>query len=110
MKILLDHNVPRHDKTFVREQGFDCHAAFELGWDGHSNGKLLAAAESGGFTILLTLDKDFLTEHKSATRTIAILVLTPKTQSKTDFREVVSAAVGLFSSLTPGEVRKISPP
>ncbi len=47
----------------------------ERGWDALSNGELLAAAESAGFEVLLTTDKNVRYQQNLAGRRIAIVVL-----------------------------------
>lgn len=49
--------------------------AFELGWSTLKNGELLAAAESGGFEVLITTDTNLKYQQNLAERRIAIVVL-----------------------------------
>ncbi len=55
-KILLDECVTRKAKKLLPE--FEVRTVSEMGFSGLKNGKLLAQAESTGFDILLTIDKN----------------------------------------------------
>jgi hypothetical protein len=49
--------------------------AKERGWDKHSNGDLLAAAEQAGFDLLLAADKTMRYQQNLSGRKIALIVL-----------------------------------
>lgn len=65
--------------------------AFELGWSELKNGELLQAAQSGGFDILVTTDKNLRYQQNLAGRDIAVAVLS--TPSWPRIKRVVSHVV-----------------
>ena len=54
---------------------FDVKSAYDMGWDRMANGMLLAAAEEGGFSILLSADQSIWHQNTMAGRKIALVVL-----------------------------------
>jgi hypothetical protein len=56
MKILLDECITKRVEGLLTE--FDVYTVSEMGFSGMKNGNLLAIAESSGFDILLTIDKN----------------------------------------------------
>jgi len=74
--------------------------AKDRGWDTLSNGDLLAAAESAGFEVLLTADKNMRYQQNLEGRRIALLVLsTPQWPVVKLHLEKIAAAV---NAATPG--------
>src|SRR5882762_3546598 len=73
MRILFDKSAPfgllRH------LGGHTVSTADDQGWDRLANGDLLAAAESAGFEVLLTADKNLRYQQKLSGRGIALVVL-----------------------------------
>ncbi len=53
----------------------DVSTAFELGWAQLRNGELLAVAESAGFTVFVTTDRNLTYQQNLDNRRIAIVVL-----------------------------------
>ena len=56
MRVLLDNGVPRGVASGLL--GHQVEEARDHGWDTLSNGDLLTAAESVGFTVLVTTDRN----------------------------------------------------
>ena len=73
MRILFDHGTPSGIGRSLA--GHEVTEAIERGWDRISNGDLLSKAESAGFDILLTTDKNVRYQQNLKGRTIAIVVL-----------------------------------
>jgi hypothetical protein len=73
MRILFDHGTPSGISR--RLSGHTVTEARELGWDRISNGDLLIAAESAGFDVLLTTDKNIRYQQNLTSRKISIVVL-----------------------------------
>jgi len=73
MRILFDHGTPSGIAQSLA--GHEVTEAIERGWDRISNGELLKAAEDGGFDVLLTTDKNMVSQQNLKTRKIAIVVL-----------------------------------
>ena len=73
MLILFDHGTPLPLASLLT--GHTVKNAKDLGWDTLSNGELLKAAESAGFEILLSTDKNIRHQQNLAAHAIAIIVL-----------------------------------
>ena len=98
MLILFDHVTP---KGIARSlPGHIVTKAKDRGWDTLSNGDLLAAAESAGFDVLLTADKNMRYQQNLEGRRIALVVLsTPQWPVVKLHLEKIAAAV---NAATPG--------
>ena len=92
MLILFDHVTP---KGIARSlPGHIVTKAKDRGWDTLSNGDLLAAAESAGFEVLLTADKNMRYQQNLEGRRIALVVLsTPQWPVVKLHLEKIAAAV-----------------
>jgi hypothetical protein len=73
-RLLLDHNVPKGVRSILSEH--EVVTAYQMGWSALTNGKLLDAAERGGFHTLLTGDRNLVYQQNLAQRSIAIVALT----------------------------------
>ena len=82
--------------------------AKDRGWDQLSNGDLLAAAEKGGFDVLLTADKNMRYQQNFAGRRIALVVLsTPQWPRVRLHLEIIAAAI---NAATPGSYAEVQIP
>ncbi len=73
MRLLLDHNLPAPLRRLIL--GHDTAFADEWGWSELTNGDLLAAAETAGFDVLLTADRNLRHQQNLSGRRIGLLVL-----------------------------------
>ena len=73
MRILFDHGAPAPLIPFLT--GHAVTKAKDAGWDRLVNGELLKAAEKAGFEVLITTDKNIVTQQNLTGRAIAIVVL-----------------------------------
>ena len=73
MRILFDHGTPVPLIEFLI--GHNVTKAKEAGWDKLVNSKVLDAAESSGFEVLVTTDKNIVDQLNLKRRAIAIVVL-----------------------------------
>ncbi len=73
MRILFDNGVPRGLAAALT--GHCVEEARERGWDTLKNGDLLAAAEAGGFEVLVTTDKNIQHQQNLTGRRLAIVIL-----------------------------------
>ena len=73
MRLLLDESTP----VGVRDQlpGHTVQTVPEIGLAGIGNGDLLNAAERAGFDVLVTGDKNMISQQQLAGRKIALVVL-----------------------------------
>ena len=74
MKVLLDENLPHPLRLHL--PGHEVVTVAYAGWAGTQNGELLNLAESAGFDVLLTGDKNLSYQQDLRSRRIAIVVLT----------------------------------
>jgi hypothetical protein len=73
MLILFDQATPVPLRPYLK--GHIVRTAAQQGWDRLINGDLLNAAESAGFEMLLTTDKNMRYQQNLAGRKIAVLIL-----------------------------------
>jgi hypothetical protein len=74
MLVLFDNGTPRTLARFL----IDHHTVTEAparGWGDLENGELLTAAESSGFEVLVTTDRNIVYQQNLTGRKIAIVVL-----------------------------------
>ena len=73
MRILFDNGTPRGLAAFVK-----AHIVEEArlhGWEELANGDLIEAAQSAGFEVLVTTDKNIRYQQNLKDRQIAVVVL-----------------------------------
>ena len=73
MKILFDQGVPVPLRRFLHPHSVD--TAAERGWSQLRNGDLLNQAESHGYDLFITTDKNLRYQQNLSARMIGILVL-----------------------------------
>ncbi len=73
MLVLLDHSVPAPLRFSLR--GHVVVEAVERGWEKLANGDLLNSAETAGFEVLVTADKNMRYQQNLSNRKIALIVL-----------------------------------
>ena len=77
MKVLLDNNIPIAIRKLLGKHHVFTSAY--MGWTHLQNGDLLAAAEAGGFDVMVTADQNLSYQQSLAKRKIALVVLgTPR--------------------------------
>ena len=73
MRVLFDHGTPA---PLRRELvAHEVATAYERGWSALKNGELIAVAETGGFEVLVTTDKNLKYQQNLTGRSLAIVVL-----------------------------------
>ena len=106
MRVLLDHGTPRPIAHWLAD-----HVVAEAkaqGWDRYSNGALLDAAESAGFDLWLTTDKNMQYQQNLQKRKIAVVVL--GIGKWPYIKPVVSRVVDAVNSAKPGTVTLVDIP
>lgn len=73
MRILFDQGTPVPIRRHL--EGHEVRTVAQQGWGRLKNGELLAAAETAGFNVLLTTDKNIRYQQNLSARRIAIVVL-----------------------------------
>ena len=106
MLILFDQGVP----TPLRRSlvGHEIKTAFEMGWSTLANGDLLAQAESLGFDVLVTTDRNLGHQQNLRRRCIAILALS--TTSWPRIRRTTAAILEALSGLQAGAYVEVEVP
>jgi hypothetical protein len=106
LKVLFDQGTPAPLRQKLASH--EVETAFERGWQTLQNGELLSTAESAGFDVIVTTDKNLRYQQNLAGRRLAIVVL-----STTDWRrirqhaELVVEAVG---KAVPGAYVEVAVP
>ena len=73
MRILFDNGTPRGLAQFLGTHKVE--EAHNHGWEELGNGQLIEAAESAGFEVLVTTDKNIRYQQNLTSRTISLVVL-----------------------------------
>ena len=73
MKVLFDQGTPAPLRRALPDHVVE--TAFERGWASLKNGELLAAAESAGFDVFVTTDRNLKYQQNLEGRTLSIVVL-----------------------------------
>ena len=106
MRILFDQDTPAPLRKVL--SGHQVTTAFELGWSTLRNGELLSAAESEGFAIFLTTDRNLQYQQNLASRSIAIVVLS--TTSWPRIRQAVDQVQSAVDLCSPGAFVELTIP
>ena len=106
MRILFDQATPVPIKTYLELHSV--YTAAQQGWDRLRNGDLLTVAESAGFDLLLTTDKNMRYQQNLTGRTIAIVVL--GNQQLPELRAYIQLVVEAVNAATPGSYVEIEIP
>jgi len=106
MRILLDHGTPGPLIPFLT--GHSVTKAKDAGWDRLANGELLKAAEEAGFDVLITTDKNMVTQQNLKGRAISIVAL-GNSQWRIVQRHVRKVASAV-NAATPGSYAEVEIP
>jgi hypothetical protein len=107
MLVLFDNGTPRTLACYLINR----HAVTEArarGWDKLENGKLLTVAESAGFEVLVTTDKNLGYQQNLTQRKIAIVVLGQGRWSV--IKRHVSQVAAAVGAATPGSYVEVEIP
>jgi hypothetical protein len=103
MLILFDNGVPSPLRHSFK--GHTVVEAIDRGWERLANGELLEVAETAGFEVLLTTDKNIRYQQNLTGRKIAFVVLgNPQWPVARRYVERIVAAVG---AATPGSYAEV---
>ncbi|SRR5258708_3675984 len=105
MRILFDECVPRKFKDSF--SGHDSQTVPEAGFAGKKNGELLLLAESNEFEIFLTIDQGIEYQQNLTGRSLAILILSAKSNRLGDLLPLVDACTQRILTCKPGQVLRI---
>jgi hypothetical protein len=105
MKVLLDHCVDWRLKRSLPSH--DVKSAQEMGWDELKNGKLLIAAASVFFDLMITVDQHIKDQQNLAYLPVAVIVLVANSNRLNDLRPLVPSVEGAMSTIKPGQLVEI---
>lgn len=105
MKLLVDECVDERLRLLF--PGHDCQTARFANLSGLKNGRLLEAAETAGFDVLITVDQNIPDQQNLTGRKIALLILYARTNRLRDLSQLAPAAVSAIASIRPGDVARI---
>lgn len=80
--------------------------AYERGWSSLKNGELIAAAESAGFEVFVTTDKNLKYQQNLLDRSMAIVVL--QTTSWPKLQTVLPRIVDAVAAATKGSYAEVA--
>jgi hypothetical protein len=106
MLILFDNGTPAPLRDALK--GHIVVEAVERGWDRLTNGELIAAAETAGFDILLTTDKNMRYQQNLQGRKIAFVVI--GNQQWPTLRRYTELVVIAVNAATPGSYAEVNIP
>jgi hypothetical protein len=106
MRVLFDQATPVPLRPYLK--GHEVRTAAQEGWDRLKNGELLVAAETDGFDVLLTTDKNIRYQQNLAGRKIAVVVLS--LQQWPSLQPHVQLVVEAVNAAVPGSYTEIDLP
>jgi hypothetical protein len=106
MLILFDNGTPAPLQYAL--MGHIVVEAMERGWDRLANGELIAAAETAGFELLLTTDKNMRYQQNVKGRKIAFVVI--GNQQWPILRRYVERVLAAVNAATPGSFTEVDIP
>ena len=106
MKVLFDNNVPAPLRHVL--VGHEVRTARQEGWQELENGKLLRAAEAGGFDLLVTGDKNIPPQQNLSGLKLAMIVL--GTTRWTVLQKHTAPVIDAVNDATPGSLRVLPAP
>ena len=99
-RVLFDNCVPIGLLDFI--ENHEAVHASHRGWETLSNGNLLTAAESEGFDVVVTVDKNFSFQQHLANRQISLITLNTRLTRLTDLLPLVPELNRILESVEPG--------
>ena len=101
MRLLLDESVPWELRHYLPH-----HEVFTvryMGWNGKSNGELLALARDG-FDVLVTTDQKLPYQQNVKETDVAVVILVARTNDFNDLRLLVPALIDHLYSVKRGKI------
>jgi predicted nuclease of predicted toxin-antitoxin system len=105
MRLLIDECIDERLRLLF--PGHDCQTARFANLAGLKNGRLLEAAETAGFDVLITVDQSIPDQQNLAGRKIAIVILCGPTNRLRDLAPLIPATLSTLGSIEPGDVVRI---
>jgi predicted nuclease of predicted toxin-antitoxin system len=105
MKLLLDECVD--ERLRFAFTGYECQTVRFAGLAGLKNGRLLEAAETAGFDVLVTVDQSIPDQQNLLRRSIAVLILCGSTNRRADIERLMPAALSALPGIKSGDIVRI---
>jgi glutamate racemase len=106
VRVLFDQGTPAPLRRHL--SAHQVSTAFELQWQALKNGELIERAETEGFEVLVTTDRNLKYQQNLAGRRIAVVVLS--TTSWPRIEKHVAAVTDAVDGVTPGAYREVQIP
>ena len=106
MRVLLDEMLPRQLGPLL--SGHEVVHVEEKGWKSYSNGKLLSLAETDGIDVLITKDRNLSYQQNVTGRSISIVVIKPRGQSRAAVLAMCEDILNALLNLPRGTVTTVS--
>jgi hypothetical protein len=87
MRLLIDECIDESLRRLF--PGYDCQTARYAKLAGLSNGALIAAAESAGFDVIVTVDQNIPFQQNLEGRRVALVILCAPTNRLRDLEKIV---------------------
>ena len=104
MRLLLDESVPVQLRFLF--SGHDVQSTRYRGWEGKSNGELLALARDE-FDALVTADQAIPDQQSLTSRDVALIVLAARSNGMKDLQPLVPQVLEVLRNLERGRVVRI---
>lgn len=108
MKILLDENTSEDLIDLL--PGYVVVHLEKQGWKGLQNGKLLSSAVDGGFSVMITVDKQMQHQQNFCNRPLSLIVLDIHPNNIPNQIACLGEIITLLPDVQPGEIYVIKGP
>lgn len=105
MRVLLDEQLPRQLATHL--VGHEVRTVQQQAWAGMKNGALLTAAETSGFHVFLTGDRNLEHQQNLSGCRLGVVVMTAPSNALEDLIPLVAEALRAIGRIQPGEVLRV---
>jgi predicted nuclease of predicted toxin-antitoxin system len=105
MRLLIDECVDERLRLLFH--GHECQTVRFAGLAGFKNGRLLDAAETAGFDVLITVDQNIPDQQNLGGRRISVLILCGPTNRLRELAPLAPAAISALASIGHGHVVRI---
>jgi hypothetical protein len=105
VRVLLDEQLPRQLAPALT--GHEVRTVKQESWQGLKNGALLDAAETAGFTVLMTGDQNLQFQQNLPKRRLGVVVLCAVSNALEDLLPLVPSALEAIQEVQPGQVIRV---
>ena len=105
MRVLLDEQLPRQLAPLL--SGHEVRTVQQQSWAGLKNGTLLDVAETAGFTVLVTGDRNLQFQQNLGERQLGVVVLCGASNALEDLVPLVPTAIAAIEVVQSGQVLQV---